>query len=503
MGAAELCVELESRGLETTGKRQVLIDRLRKARSEEVELSTLKRKLSDVGADVNGTKAELEQRLKLAAVQPTDPALSGVPTMLQFIYTLLTASEFQKFLNPGMLQPDRARRWLRQKELMGFIPDELCKNCVNLANRGSKSYPHERDVHGKCMMTVELELEIVREMIREQRIRPPSLGAHAGLPASLLPPDFNPAAGGQIAVAGLSDGRDFSWESAMICRPGFLSKDVGGGESWFQAATYKDRVHTMVVFFQARKFLLERGLSSRQKELLTADLAMFKRVNAASRLETPTTSWAYSWYVWALQQRAGCSVVQRFAEFILNASLVRNSLSLYVRTSMRDKELCWLRLEFQSDGGCMVANFVDLDTLFVKARGEIFGTFVNPMRVRNRDPMAGYLALIKDCITIAERAMLMASSFLERFDVSELMERMRAVPGYGGTGFRAKEVVSDLVDNLVPAGFVADGSVAHEQIKKDWHRVTVIGVGPCRTVNYLFGYNFFLYEALDSSRNLD
>ena len=107
-----------------------------------------------------------------------------------------------------------------------------------------------------------------------------------------------------------------------MCRPGFLSKQVGVDASWFQTGTYKDRVHTMIVFFQARIFLLDRGLSSRQKELSTAGLAMFKRVNAASRLETPRTSWTYEWYSFALQQRSACSAVHRLAEFILNASLV-------------------------------------------------------------------------------------------------------------------------------------------------------------------------------------
>ena len=50
----------------------------------------------------------------------------------------------------------------------------------------------------------------------------------------------------------------------------------------------------MVVFFEARKLTVSPDMSAEQKELLKADLAMFKRVNAASRLETPSTKWVYA-----------------------------------------------------------------------------------------------------------------------------------------------------------------------------------------------------------------
>lgn len=77
------------------------------------------------------------------------------------------------------------------------------------------------------------------------------------------------------------------------------------------------------------------------------------------------------------------------------------------------------------------------------------------------------------------------------------MACLSTVAGYGGSGFRSKEVVSDVMDNLLPAGFFDEESVAYEAISAEWFSTSVLGVGPCRTVNYLFGYPFFQYEKLD------
>lgn len=106
------------------------------------------------------------------------------------------------------------------------------------------------------------------------------------------------------------------------------------------------------------------------------------------------------------------------------------------------------------------------------------------MRTRAKDPINGYLLLVRDVAAVAEQARGIADAFLKNYSVCALLESVRGISGYGGSGFRAKELVNDVVDNLVPGRFVIEGSLVHERICADWMKVTVIGVGPCRTVNY-------------------
>jgi len=262
----------------------------------------------------------------------------------------------------------------------------------------------------------------------------------------------------------------------------------------------------MIVFFAARKIAVSRALSQRQKELATADLAMFKRVNADSRLDTPTTKWTYDWYNHELSTRASAHCrASLLAEFITNACFVRNTASLAVRIALRDKSLPWLTLHAvdpQTEANC-VSNLRDLDLFFIKSRCQIFGTYVNPMRTRAKDPVSGYLLLVRDLAAVAEQARTIADASLKKYSVRSLLESVRGISGYGGSGFRAKELVNDVVDNLVLGGFVNEGSLVRDSIRAEWMNVTVIGIGPCRTVNYMFGYFFNMYEDMAANSKWD
>ena len=58
-----------------------------------------------------------------------------------------------------------------------------------------------------------------------------------------------------------------------------------------------------MTLFQAREFVLKPGLSPKHRELVVADLPMFKRVNADSRSAAPSTMWAYDWYLYNISNR--------------------------------------------------------------------------------------------------------------------------------------------------------------------------------------------------------
>ena len=47
---------------------------------------------------------------------------------------------------------------------------------------------------------------------------------------------------------------------------------------------------------KSRQTLTSGCLYSRQTELVNADLCIYKRLKAASRVDMPTTKWTYAWY---------------------------------------------------------------------------------------------------------------------------------------------------------------------------------------------------------------
>ena len=66
-------------------------------------------------------------------------------------------------------------------------------------------------------------------------------------------------------------------------------------------------------------------------------------VNDRSRTDSPATEWAYAHYRTHMTASIALTMQDKLADFILNASLVRNTLSLRMRKLLRAGELCWLK----------------------------------------------------------------------------------------------------------------------------------------------------------------
>eukprot|EP00973_Karenia_brevis_P095037 12425380-Karenia_brevis.AAC.1 len=90
----------------------------------------------------------------------------------------------------------------------------------------------------------------------------------------------------------------------------------------------------------------------------------------------------------------------------------------------------------------------------------------------------------------------MATTFFQNFDMGCILTSLMKIPGYGGSGFRAKEIVHDLYDSLTQCNILQNQSDDYKKAHKSFFALSVIGVGPCRTVNYLFGYKFRMFETL-------
>eukprot|EP00959_Pyramimonas_sp_CCMP1952_P100250 2096648-Pyramimonas_sp.AAC.1 len=83
-------------------------------------------------------------------------------------------------------------------------------------------------------------------------------------------------------------------------------------------------------------------------------------------------------------------------------------------------------------------------------------------------------------------------AFLKNFRVEALYDRVRKqLKGFGGSGFRAKEVLSDVLDKC---DLFIDRDADRENAKQQYHKLVVIGIGPCRTANWLFNQPFDYME---------
>ena len=78
---------------------------------------------------------------------------------------------------------------------------------------------------------------------------------------------------------------------------------------------------------------------------------------------------------------------------------------------------------------------------------ELIGDFVNPMRLRSETKGEGLWELYEDCVNVAAAAVDIARIFYEdlahdaKTAVPNLLSNLQKTTGYGGSGFRAKEIL--------------------------------------------------------------
>ena len=280
---------------------------------------------------------------------------------------------------------------------------------------------------------------------------------------------------------------NFVPRSPMVFEPGALSARAGA-PAWFSFSSFHERCRTMVEFFQRRDaFDNLRGI---EKQLATADLACYKCVNPGRRRAAKATGWIYAFYrqkVAKLLETPEAHRADVVAEFLVNVVLVRNTLSVHVRDALADGTFVWLSLRQGQ-----IANMADLDAFFARTGGHIFGAFVNPMRRRAEQPKHGYCDLCQDLHLWSAAAGRLTQQFLKSLDVGALLRDMRLIPGFGGSGFRSKEILCDFVEHADL--FLPETDL--QTVQTDYRGVLVIGVGPCRTVNYLFNLPFLLNEQM-------
>ena len=132
-----------------------------------------------------------------------------------------------------------------------------------------------------------------------------------------------------------------------------------------------------------------------------------------------------------------------------------------------------------------IPNLSQLDEFAASVSGNLFGTYVNPQRTRSMHKEIGYQELIGELVRLAAVVLQLASLLLESVSIRDFMCKLMRVGGYGGTGFRAKEILMDLMDNLQLWCHDDTGAKLLSQYS------------PCRTVNWLLNLPFRFMEDLD------
>ena len=101
-------------------------------------------------------------------------------------------------------------------------------------------------------------------------------------------------------------------------------------------------------------------------------------------------------------------------------------------------QMPWLRIE---NGHLTEESKRAADDMYLKLGGKVFFPNVEPMKSRSKCPRHGWSEFASELIIFANKAQGMATIWAGGNAVEKLAAEIRKVPGFGGKGFRMKEIV--------------------------------------------------------------
>jgi hypothetical protein len=135
-------------------------------------------------------------------------------------------------------------------------------------------------------------------------------------------------------------------------------------------------------------------------------------------------------------------------------------------------QLPWLTIDKDC---CVSAASKDaIDGVFLQLGGKIFFQHVEPMKSRSKCPRRGYGELASELVAFAKKARGLAALWRGPSAVETIAVAIRKISGFGGKGFRCKEIVLDLAS--------ASGVEGIDDLLVDFG---VVGPGPRRVLNFI------------------
>ena len=138
------------------------------------------------------------------------------------------------------------------------------------------------------------------------------------------------------------------------------------------------------------------------------------------------------------------------ADLIFNIVFVRNTMSKEVVKMCEEGRLPWLRVEH--GGRVAEQSKKDADAVFLALGGRVFFSSVEPMKSRSRAPRRGWSEFVSELVSFAKHVGELAALWKtgERV-VEHVSAGIRKISGFGGKGFRMKEIYALCVKQLFVA----------------------------------------------------
>ena len=244
--------------------------------------------------------------------------------------------------------------------------------------------------------------------------------------------------------------------------------------------TKESRSQRIVTFMEQRHYLAlarQYGESDLAQGITDANRFLVRLTNMV-RSTDPTSKILLSHY--AKNYKPGS--VDELANLILNIVFLRNTMSKEMTKMCEQGRLPWLRVE---EGRVAEESKKAADQVFLALGGCVFFGYVNPMKCRSKAPRRGWGELVSELVAFAKKARELASSWLRDRAVEEVAAEIRRMSGFGGKGFRMKEILLDL----------AEATRAHcPSIDTQLVDFGVVGPGPRRALNFVNNRRWFDFE---------
>jgi len=143
-------------------------------------------------------------------------------------------------------------------------------------------------------------------------------------------------------------------------------------------------------------------------------------------------------------------------------------------------KLPWMRLD---RGKVSDQSKKDADAMFLALGGRVFFRSVEPMKSRGFAPRRGWGEFVSELVCFAKKVDDLAKLWSGGEKVlQQVSQSIRKIPGFGGKGFRMKEIVLDMAE------MTRDEYPTIEQELLDFG---VVGPGPRRTLNFINNRRWF------------
>ncbi len=235
--------------------------------------------------------------------------------------------------------------------------------------------------------------------------------------------------------------------------------------------TKKSRMDRILTFVEMRHFLaLARQHDEIELMQKISDANHFKiRLTNMVRATDPTSAMLFKHY----KEHYLPGDADSLADLLINIVWLRNTMSKQVVKMVEKGKMPWLRVKAgRLDPDSQRA----ADTVFLQLGGKVFFEAVQPMKTRSKAPRHGYGELVSEIVSFARKAAQLADLWRSENAVEKVANEIRTISGFGGKGFRMKEIVLDAAEITS-----SEYPTITDQLV-DW---SVVGPGPRRTLNWL------------------